>query len=130
MVAAAPIQSIPCAWLQPLPAGFRIPLWRWLLLPAVTWMIKRSNGTWVSGNLDLSSDDLSFSQVKAGRKREPAIAFSFPLRDILSIELTPAFASERLNIHTATRSATFLVVKSSDFIADLRQRTSTLSENN
>ncbi|HWJ87235.1 MAG TPA: hypothetical protein VNS12_04095 [Pelagibacterium sp.] len=93
-------------------------------------MIKRSNGTWVSGNLDLSSDDLSFSQVKAGRKREPAIAFSFPLRDILSIELTPAFASERLNIHTATRSATFLVVKSSDFIADLRQRTSTLSENN
>lgn len=129
MVAAAPIQSIPCAWLQPLPAGFRIPLWRWLLLPAVTWMIKRSNGTWVSGNLDLSSDDLRFSQVKAGRKREPAIAFSFPLRDILSIELTPAFASERLTIHTATRSATFLVVKSSDFVADLRHQLGAFSGN-
>lgn len=121
MTAPSPVRSIPCAWLRPLPAGYRIPLWRWLLLPAVTLMMKRSKGSWVSGNLDLLPDEVRFSQVKAKLSRTPAIAFSISLRDILSVDLTSAFASERLTLHTATRSATFLVVKSSDFVADLKQ---------
>lgn len=118
----APIAAIPIAWLRPLPEEYRIPVWRWILVPATTLMLKRNRGVWLSGQLQLMPDRVRFIQsrlVKSSRSL-PA-EWSIPLGDIAGVEMQKGMASETLEIRHSGGTVRLMSARSSDFVDRLKQ---------
>lgn len=122
MTETASVASIPAAWLRPLPDGYKIPLWRWIVLPATTFMLRRNAGVWVNGMLVLADGNLRFTQTKLTRAtRDPPDTWAIPLADIADISVEKALASERVNIRYARGSIRLMTVRSADFVSLLQQ---------
>ncbi len=117
-----PASSIPVAWLKPIPEGYRIPLWRWLLVPATVLMLKRRGGVWISGTLTLAEDDLRFTQTKAIKTKSTQLEeWTVPLGQITDLTVAPGFASETLRITHANGVHKLMAARSEDFVAGLRK---------
>lgn len=123
MTETTPVASIPAAWLKLLPQGHKIPLWRWIVLPATTVMLKRNGGIWVSGTLSLTEDSLRFVQTRLAKSGNPPDSWAIPLADIADIAVERRMASERIDIGHARGATKLMSVRSEDFIARLRQAT-------
>lgn len=117
----APVASIPAAWLKPMPAGYKIPLWRWIVLPATTFMLKRNAGMWVNGTLVLAAEDVRFAQTKLIKSRNPPDMWAVSLADIADVSVEKALASERVEIRHSRGTAKLMLVRSMDFVALLQQ---------
>lgn len=117
-----PIAQHPIAWLRPMPEGYKIPLWRWLLLPATALMLKRNRGVWVSGALKLMPDSVHFTQAQMMKSsRVPPQEWVIPLKDINDITMQKGIASETIEIHYTGGKLKLMSVRSDDFIAQIRQ---------
>ena len=121
MTETASVTAIPAAWLKPLPANYKIPLWRWIVLPATTLMLKRNGGVWLSGTLSLATDNLQFVQTHLTKSRIPPDSWSIPLAEIADIGVEQRMASERVDIRHARGSIKLMLVRSADFVAQLRR---------
>ena len=114
--------SIPVAWLKPIPEGYRIPLWRWLLVPATVLMLKRSGGVWISGTLSLTDGSLHFTQTKAIKTKSMQLEeWSVPIGEITDLTVAPGFASETLRITHSGGTHKLMAARSDDFVAGLRK---------
>lgn len=120
MTNTTPANSIPVSWLQPLPEGYKIPIWRWILLPATALMLKRQNGVWRNGTLHLDSDKLRFEQARLVKSAQGAPGWSIPLGDISGISFTPGTLSERLELSTKDTQIRFMTVRAEPFVDRLR----------
>lgn len=119
-----PNNAIPVAWLRPLTPGYKIPLWRWILLPASAIMLKRNRGVWVSGGLQLSESELIFAQAKGlGLSRTPPASWSLPLSDITGLTVHKGIASETLELIYRGQPVKIMTVRAETFIAELRAAT-------
>lgn len=127
MSTETPVASIPAAWLKPLPDGYTIPTWRWILLPATALMLKHYGGVWVSGDLRLQSTDVVFTQAKAIKlaSASPEV-WTIPLNGISDVEVTKGIASETIRIHHSGRTARLMTARSSEFVETLNQALSSL----
>lgn len=113
--------SIPVAWLKPMPEGYRIPLWRWLLVPATALMLKRNRGVWISGTLSLTDDDLHYVQSKAIKTKSTLLEeWTVPLDQITDLTVTPGFASETLAVTYMGETHRLMAARSGEFVAELR----------
>ncbi|MCR6672159.1 hypothetical protein [Devosia ginsengisoli] len=121
MTEIAPVASIPAAWLKPFPAGYKIPLWRWIVLPATTFMLKRNGGVWLSGTLALADGKLQFTQTRLTKSRAPLDSWAVPLADIADIGVEKRMASERVEIRHSRGTIKLMLVRSMDFVAQLQQ---------
>ena len=122
MTDQTPFAVIPVAWLKSLPADYKIPVWRWLVLPATTIMLKRRGGAWVSGNLELRSDSLRFVQTKLTKGSPGAVAsWTIALSSMGNIDVTSGLASESIAIEHADGVVKLLAVRSAEFVDLLRQ---------
>lgn len=122
MTPKAPLAAIPVAWLKPIPDGYRIPMWRWLLLPATALMLKRSGGVWVNGTLQLTPTDLAFVPSRGLKSaRQAADAWSIPLDTISRVTFAKGVLSETLEMHHAGGKARVMTARSADFIAQLQR---------
>ena len=114
--------SIPVSWLQPLPEGYRIPIWRWILLPATALMLKRQNGVWINGTLELLNDEIRFSQsrlVKSKAKSNGA-SWSVPFKEIADVSLKPGTLSEILEIEAKGVRIKMMTVRAGEFVERLK----------
>ena len=121
MTETASVTAIPAAWLKPLPASYKIPLWRWIVLPATTLMLKRNGGVWLSGTLSLATDNLQFVQTRLTKSRIPPDSWSIPLAEIADIGVEQRMASERVDIRHSRGTIKLMLVRSADFVAQLQQ---------
>lgn len=113
--------SIPVAWLKPMPEGYRIPLWRWLLVPATALMLKRNRGVWISGTLSLTDDDLHYVQSKAIKTKSTLLEeWTVQLDQITDLTVTPGFASETLAVTHRGETHRLMAARSGEFVAELR----------
>lgn len=113
--------QIPVSWLRPLPEGYKIPIWRWVLLPATAIMLKRQGGVWMSGALEITEDELRFSQTHMVKSaRTPAIRWGIKLADISAINVQPGMVSETLQVEYSAGSVKFMTVRAGEFIERLR----------
>jgi len=116
-----PIAKHPVAWLQPMPDGYKIPLWRWILLPATALMLKRNQGVWVSGELMLFPDRIQFVQSKMIKTRSGGTQWELSLAKVIDITKQKGIASETIEIHSTGGTLKLMTVRSDDFIAQLNQ---------
>lgn len=114
------VASVPAAWLKLLPEGYEIPIWRWVVLPASTIMLKRNAGVWINGTLELLPESLRFTQTKL-TKAKPPERWAVPLADISAIDVEKAFASEKIELRHSRGTIKLMSVRSAEFIALLRQ---------
>ena len=115
---------IPAAWLRPLPAGYQIPLWRWLLLPATALMLKKSGGVWINGDLELTRAEVRFTQTKAVKlSNAPVESWALALDDIANVAVSKGLASETLLIEHAGGTEKLLTARSDAFVGRLRSAT-------
>jgi len=114
------VASVPAAWLRPLPDGYEIPLWRWVVLPATTIMLKRNAGVWVNGTLDLLPESLRFTQTRLSKAKPPE-TWTLPLADISDVDVEKGLASEKIELRRAGRPVKLMAVRSAEFVALLRQ---------
>lgn len=121
MTETASVTAIPAAWLKPLPASYKIPLWRWIVLPATTLMLKRNGGVWLSGTLALADGQLSFTQTRLTKSRVPPDSWSISLAEIADIGVEQRMASERVDIRHSRGTIKLMLVRSADFVARLQQ---------
>lgn len=121
MTETVPEAAIPAAWLKPLPAGYAMPLWRWIVLPAPTLMLKRNGGAWISGTLTLRGGSLTFTQARLGKSRNPPESWTIPLADVADISVDKRLASERIELRHSRGSIRLMAVRSGDFVALLQQ---------
>ena len=121
MTEIAPVASIPAAWLKPFPDSYKIPFWRWIVLPAATIMLKRNGGVWLSGTLVLADGQLGFTQTRLTRSRIPPDSWTIPLAEIADIGVDKRMASERIAIRHFRGTIKLMAVRSADFVAQLRQ---------
>ena len=121
MTETVPVATIPAAWLKPLPDGYAIPLWRWIVLPATTFMLKRNGGAWISGSLVLHDGSLSFTQARLGKLRNPPDSWTISLADVTEISVDKRLASERIELRHSRGPIRLMAVRSADFVAQLRQ---------
>ena len=122
MTEQAPIASIPVAWLKPIPASYRIPIWRWVLLPASTFMLKRRNGVWMSGTLTLTATELRFTQsqmIKTARAATPE-TWSLPIENISRAIVSRGMASETIDVHHSNGVAKLMTARAGSFIDQLQ----------
>ncbi|RDE09253.1 hypothetical protein DVH29_07270 [Pelagibacterium lacus] len=105
---------MPAAILRPLPKDYQFAVWRWILLPAVTYMIRRNGGTWASGTIHLFAQELRFTF--SGRNGGTV---SVPIDQHLTICLRKAMASERLILERDGTTYTFMVVRPTAFVETL-----------
>jgi hypothetical protein len=117
----APAATIPAAWLKPLPDGYAIPLWRWIVLPATTFMLKRNGGAWISGTLALQGGKLNFTQARLGKSRNPPDSWTISLADVADISVDKRLASERIELRHSRGPISLMAVRSADFVIQLRQ---------
>lgn len=111
--------TIPAAWLNPLPAEYKISFWRWILLPASAWMLHRNSGQWVGGEFSIRSSDVHFAQkglIKTGKSAE----WSIPITRIHGIDFKKKIASEIIEIHHADGTTKIMSVRAEDFVEILR----------
>jgi hypothetical protein len=120
-VARQPITKHPVAWLQPMPQGFKIPIWRWILLPATALMLKRNGGVWISGEVSLFDDQIVFAQSRMIKSRSPAAQWALPLPEIGDVIVRKGIASETIELHQPSRIVKLISVRSEEFVARLRQ---------
>lgn len=117
--------AIPVAWLRPLPANYEIPLWRWIVLPATTIMLRRNGGVWMNGTLTLSADTLHYKQTQLTKAaRQPPAQWTIPLAGIDAIHLEKRLASERLEIQHADQVVKLMAVRAHAFVEQLRSAVS------
>ena len=121
MTETAPDATIPAAWLKPLPDGYAIPFWRWIVLPATTFMLKRNGGAWISGTLTLRGGSLNFTQARLGKSRNPPESWTISLADVADISVDKRLASERIELGHLSGPIRLMAVRSADFVALLRQ---------
>ena len=121
MTETAPVAAIPAAWLKPLPNGYAIPLWRWIVLPATTFMLKRNGGAWISGTLMLQGDNLNFMQTRLGKSRNPPDSWTISLADVADISVDKRLASDRIELRYSRGAIRLMAVRSGDFVAVLQQ---------
>jgi len=119
--AQQPITKHPVAWLRPMPEGFKIPIWRWILLPATALMLKRHGGVWISGEASLFHDKLVFAQSRMIRSRTPAVQWALPLPEISDVIVRKGIASETIELHQPNRIVKLMSVRSEEFVARLRE---------
>lgn len=112
---------IPAAWLRTAPPGYRLPVWRWILLPATALLFKMYGGSWVNGQLQLTADSLNFIQTRTPLSRGPALNWSIKLDDITDVGFGKAMASERIIVAHAGGTATLMVLRSQDFAEKIRR---------
>jgi hypothetical protein len=113
--------AIPVAWLKPIPPGYRLPVWRWILLPASALMLKLYRGVWISGQLELHEESLRFVQTSAlPIKRRPAEHWTLALKDIRELDLRPGFGTETIELHHAGGVAKLMSARSEAFVARIR----------
>lgn len=113
--------SLPVAWLKPIPKDYQIPMWRWVLLPATAFMLKRSGGVWINGTLHLTAIDLSFTQVKAIKtSRTMFETWSIPLTTITDVAHTKGVASETIEIRHPEGVAKLMTARSGNFVVQLQ----------
>ena len=121
--------SIPCAWLKPFPEGYKIPVWRWFVVPASALMLRRNGGVWVSGQLTLADDGLVFTQTRAiNLSKAPVESWTIPLPTISDISLSQRFASDTLALTHGDFTTRIMTVRATDFIARLRQAVASAAE--
>lgn len=112
---------IPVAWLRPFPPDYQIPVWRWIILPASAFMLRRNKGVWISGSLEFDETSLRFAQSKSVLpSRNQPLAWSVPLGDISSVGTRKGVASETLEIHYTGGTIKIMTVRAQDFIASLQ----------
>lgn len=121
MTETAPAATIPAAWLKPLPDGYAIPLWRWIVLPATTFMLKRNGGAWISGTLALQGGKLNFTQARLGKSRNPPDSWTISLADVADISVDKRLASERIELRHSRGPISLMAVRSADFVALLQE---------
>ena len=121
MTEIAPVASIPAAWLKPFPDSYKIPFWRWIVLPATTIMLKRNGGVWLSGTLLLQGGKLNFTQARLGKSRNPPDSWTISLADVADISVDKRLASERIELRHSRGPIRLMAVRSADFVAQLRQ---------
>ena len=119
MTEQTPIASVPVAWLKPVPASYRIPLWRWVLPPATTFMLKRRGGVWVSGTLTLTATELRFTQTKVLKSASVPETWALPLDDISRAVVARGMASETIEVHHANGIARLMTARAGGFIDHL-----------
>jgi hypothetical protein len=116
--------KIPAAWLKPTPSGYQIPLWRWVLLPATTYMLKKRGGVWMNGDLAIDEAELRFTQVTAIKlSKLPAASWTIALSDISNVEMVQGMASETLSIAHLGGVEKLLTARSREFVDHLRRVT-------
>lgn len=121
MSTTSPVAKIPVAWLRPLPEGYKIPIWRWILLPATALMLKRSGGVWMSGELEITATALSFVQSRMVKTaRAPMEKWEIPLDAISELTVQKGMTSETLVLEHSGRTTKFLTVRAGEFIELLR----------
>jgi len=111
--------TIPAAWLSPLPADYKIPFWRWILLPASAWILHRNRGQWVGGEFSIRSSDVHFVQkglIKMGKSAE----WSISIDRIHSIDFRKGTMSEIIEIHHANGMTKIMSVRAEEFVELLR----------
>jgi hypothetical protein len=117
----SPNNAIPVAWLRPISPDYKIPLWRWLLLPASALMLKRNRGVWVSGALQLTETGLVFAQAKGlGLSKTPPAAWTIPFEEITAISVSKGMASDTLLLTYKDQPVKIMTVRADSFIAQLR----------
>lgn len=116
-----PIAKHPVAWLQPMPEGYQIPLWRWILLPATALMLKRNRGVWVSGELMLFPGKIRFAQSKMMKTRSGGTQWKLSLAKVTDITRQKGIASETIELHSTGGTLKLMTVRSDEFIAQLKQ---------
>lgn len=122
MTAESPVAALPVAWLRPLPQGYVIPLWRWLILPATAFMLKRNGGVWVSGELKLMPSRLEFSQSRLIKSsRIPPMQWSIPLDGVSDVAVKKGITSETVEIRHPGETIKLMTARSADFLAKLDQ---------
>lgn len=105
-----------------MPEGHRIPLWRWLLLPATALMLKHQGGVWMNGTLELTGEDLRFAPVRLIKSaKSPPESWSIPLGQISDVTTVKGIASETIEVHHAIGVAKFMTAKSGTFVEELKQ---------
>lgn len=115
---------IPVAWLRPLPENYKIPLWRWLILPAGAFMLNRNRGVWMNGTLAHTDDALSFTQTRLIKRNDAqAPGWTLPLASISEIEIKKGMASETLLLHHSGIVTRLMTVRAEAFVAALREAT-------
>lgn len=118
----APIARHPAAWLQPLPEGYTIPLWRWILLPATALMLRRNKGVWVSGELQLLPDRLRFTETRMSKSsRNPLRTWEILFTDIRDLRVKKSLAAETVEIDRGNAMTRLMTVRSDDFMARVRE---------
>lgn len=109
-------ESIPAVWLRKFPPGYKLPLWRWILLPATTFMFHRNQGVWVSGNLQASAEGLDFAPTKmTASANKTAATWSLRWADIHEIDFTQGVAMDRIAIRHANGTYALQGARSSAF---------------
>lgn len=117
-----PIAKHPAAWLRPLPEGYRIPVWRWVLLPATAIMLKRTGGVWVSGELNLMHDRLVFTESKLVKsRRNPPGKWDLALDLISNVTIKPGIASETIELQLPGEILKLMSVRSAEFVEHLNR---------
>jgi hypothetical protein len=117
--------TIPAAWLRPLPEGYKIPIWKWILLPAGAVMLHHSRGVWVSGDLSLRTDDICFSATRMLKSANAAAAeWNIRLADISNVTMKKGVASETIEIYHSGGIAKMMSARSADFVAALNRAAS------
>jgi hypothetical protein len=112
---------IPAAWLKLAPTGYQIPLWRWLVLPASTFVLKKRGGVWTNGDLAIEGEELRFTQVTALKlSKLPTLSWTIPLSEISGVETSKGMASETLSITHQRGVEKLLTARSQDFVDHLR----------
>lgn len=111
--------TIPAAWLNPLPSDFKIPTWKWILLPTSAWMLSRNRGYWVGGEFSLGADDVHF--VQKGMLKSPrAVEWKLALSAIDDVTLKKGVASDLIAIHHRGQITKIMSVRSDEFFTALK----------
>lgn len=108
--------TIPAALLNPMPPDYKIPAWRWILLPASAWMLSRNKGAWVGGEFSLRETDVHFIQ-KGLIKSKRAAEWKLALSAIDGVTLTKRMASDVIEIHHGGEITKVMSVRSDEFVA-------------
>ena len=118
----ASLDALPAAWLRPLPEGYTIPIWRWMLLPATAIMLRRYRGVWITGELRLTPDHVSFTQAKMIKSAtRPPEAWNIPLESISNVAVQKGMMSETIEIRFSGGTVKLMTARSSEFVARLNQ---------
>lgn len=113
--------TIPAVWLHRFHPGYKLPLWRWILLPATTFMFHRNQGVWVSGNLQAGEEGLTFAPVKLSANKS-ATTWTLQWSEIHDIAFAPGIAMDRITIRHETGTHSLQSARSGPFFERAKER--------